>query len=80
MENIVYRYGSVEEIINKGHELQVIEECEFEVITNENGTHSLVDLQGANLAGIESEEFDTYEEILYRLEGSYLHDYELVER
>lgn len=75
----VYRYESVEEIISKGQVLDVIEECDFKVVSNKNGTLSLVDLQGANLADIEGEEFNSYSEILYRLESTYLNDYEIVE-
>lgn len=70
-----YEYKNVEEIIEKGEELKVIKGCDFEIAINKDKTLSLIDLQGGNLGDIESEVFENYEEILYRLEPTYLHDF-----
>ena len=55
--------------------LKMIHDCEFEVLVNKDGTLSLEDLQGGNLAGIESEKFETITDVCERLEDSYFEDY-----
>lgn len=74
-----YKYKNIGEIIERGEELSVIYGCDFNIIINPSGTLSLVDLQGANLANIENEEFVDYKEVLCRLERTYLNDYGYVE-
>lgn len=74
-----FMFDSVQDIINQKKELEVINECEFEVIKNKNGTLTLIDNLGANLGDIENQVFYNYDEILNRLEGSYLRDYGICE-
>ena len=67
------------EKINDDLKKELIEEFDFEIKTVEkNGEtlYKLVDLQGANLGDIESEEFNDLDEIIYRLEG-YWDDYNI---
>ena len=55
------------------------EDIEYEIKDNEikplTSKYHIVDLDGANLANIESELFDSIEDIFCRLEGTYLNDY-----
>lgn len=55
------------------------EDIEYEIKDNEIQTltskYHIVDLDGANLANIESELFDSIEDIFCRIEGTYLNDY-----
>lgn len=74
----IFEFEDVYDIIEQGRELEVIHGCEFDIDINPDGTLSLVDMQGANLAGIEEEVFKDYEDILNRLEGSYLYNYRYV--
>ena len=56
--------------------ISLIDECEFEIEINPNGTLDLVDLQGAYLGGVESyEEFEDILSICDRLECTYFYDY-----
>lgn len=75
-----FEFENIEDIISQKKEMEVINACDFDVITNENLKLQLIDLQGGNLANIEEEEFQNLTEILNRLESSYLHDYNFVER
>lgn len=58
-------YKNIEELVNY---------VEFELEVNPNGTLALVDTQGANLGGIENQEFSTYREVVDRL-STYFSDY-----
>ena len=55
------------------------EDIEYEIKNNEikplTSKYHIVDLDGANLADIESELFDSIEDIFCRLEETYLNDY-----
>lgn len=55
--------------------INMIYECEFDILINENGTLSLEDLQNANLGNIEEEEFETITDICERMESTYFDDY-----
>lgn len=56
--------------------LKYIYGCEFDIKINKNGKINLIDLQGAYLGGAESyENFDTIQDALDRLSGSFLYDY-----
>ena len=48
--------------------------CDFDIEVTEEGKLFLFDLQGANLGGIENQEFETYESVLERM-STYLDDY-----
>ena len=65
----------------------MIEGCDFRILTYKpkhkaniklHNFYALEDLQGGNLANIESEIFESLNNICDRLEGSYFHDYILV--
>ena len=65
-----YKNGDINYLIS------LIDECEFEIEINPNGTLDLVDLQGAYLGGVESyEEFEDILSICDRLECTYFYDY-----
>lgn len=53
---------------------ELLDLYEFQLIVNDDLTLSLIDLQGANLGGIESETFRTFDEVSHRLE-IYHYDY-----
>ena len=56
--------------------ISLIDECEFGIEINPNGTLDLVDLQGAYLGGVESyENFKDILSICDRLESTYFYDY-----
>lgn len=56
--------------------LKYIYGCEFDIEINKNGKINLIDLQNAYLGGAESyENFDTIQDALDRLSGSFLYDY-----
>lgn len=56
--------------------LKYIYGCEFDIEINKNGKINLIDLQGVYLGGAESyENFDTIQDALDRLNGSFLYDY-----
>ena len=66
---------------------EMIEECDFRILTYKpkhkaniklHNFYVLEDLQRANLGDIESETFESLNEICNRLEGSYFHDCILV--
>lgn len=63
--------------MNKATEIFVamLDLIEFELVNYEDG-YGLVDLQGANLADIESDRFQTVEQIIDRLDA-YINDYYL---
>ena len=55
------------------------EDIEYEIKDNKikplTSKYHIVDLDGANLADIESELFESIEDIFYRIEETYLNDY-----
>ena len=56
--------------------ISLIDECEFGIEINPNGTLDLVDLQGVYLGGVES--YENFEDIFSacnRLECTYFYDY-----
>lgn len=56
--------------------LNLINDCEFDIEINENGTINLIDLQGAYLGDFESyQNFNDIFEACQRLDGSFLFDY-----
>ena len=58
---------------------EVMDDMEFEILVsrNENGETVLKvhDLQGANLGGIEDEEFEDFDDLMSRFSGCYFDDY-----
>ena len=60
---------------------EVLEYMDFELLISKNEDGETVlklhDLQGANLADIESEEFEDFDSLMGRLSGSYFDDYYL---
>lgn len=54
--------------------MEVVSHCDFDVEVTERGTLKLIDLQHANLGGIEGEEFETYTDVFERM-TTYLVDY-----
>lgn len=58
---------------------EVLDYMEFELLISKNEDGELVlklhDLQGANLADIESEEFEDFDSLMGRLSGAYCDDY-----
>lgn len=53
---------------------ELVSDCEFDVEVVQGGKLALVDMQKANLAGIEQETFDSYASVLERM-SVYLDDY-----
>lgn len=53
---------------------ELVTHCDFDIEVTKEGKLVLIDLQGANLGGIEGEEFDTYASVLERM-SVYLDDY-----
>lgn len=58
---------------------QVLDFMDFELLVSKNEDNETIlklhDLQGRNLANIESEEFYTIDEVMGRLDGAYATDY-----
>lgn len=58
---------------------EVLDDMEFELLISKNEDGEMVlklrDLQGANLADIESEEFEDFDSLMGRLSGAYCDDY-----
>lgn len=61
--------------LKDGDLLELINECGFDVYVDSDGDYSLIDADGANLGDIESEEFESLEQICIRLSGTYFKDY-----
>ena len=69
--------------MNKYWDYKIVEEVldfmDFELLVSKNEEGQIVlklhDLQGANLADIESEQFETFDEVMGRLDGAYCDDY-----
>lgn len=58
---------------------EVLDDMEFELLISKNEDGETIlklrDLQGANLADIESEEFEDFDSLMGRLSGAYCDDY-----
>lgn len=68
----VYRYSD----LTDEDKIKLLGFVDFKLLTNEDGTYRLKDLQGGNLANIESEIFETIDDAVGRLE-TYWNDYHI---
>ena len=78
----IYHYIATQEYLKAlknedfNYIVSLIEECEFEIEINPNGTLNLIDLQGVYLGGADS--YENYQDVFdlcNRLEHTYFYDY-----
>lgn len=55
--------------------IEILNEMEFSLVRNDDGTFGVHDLQGVNLGDIEHEKYDSAYGILDRMSGTYMNDY-----
>ena len=80
--NNIYEVNATQKYIkamnqeNFNYIIYLINECEFDIEINKDGTINLIDLQSTYLGGFESyENFENIFDACTRLEGSFLFDY-----